>query len=197
MSKAIKSMLLGNRMLLQELAALEMVPSARSKVTQFIRSINPSSRMVSRQINTNAVAAAARNNKNSLPKQRTFSSSSNPDMDIAQDDANKARFVKFFAAMFMLTAGIRVAPNAAASTVDHTVKLLDAEEQMLVKAGLSRLNMLLGMDAVKRRAVDCGALPRLLGLIDTAVGNVVKAGDGGRRCSDDIGMIDMLNHLFL
>ncbi|KAG7674646.1 hypothetical protein KSW81_000291 [Nannochloris sp. 'desiccata'] len=153
------------------------IKSTVKKTLQLLRSINPRSTRFTRQINTNAVAARNIANK-------PFSSSST-NIDVTQDDLNKARFVRFFAAIFMLTAGIRVAPNAAASTVDHTVKLLDAEERMLVSAGLSRLNMLLGMDAVKRRAVECGALPRLLVLINSAVKNGMKASG---EAEDDIEM---------
>jgi len=169
-------MLLGSRALLSEMSALEIISPGMQQRVKFLRSINPCSKVLTGQINT--IPATARHTY------RPFSSSST-DIDVAQDDMNKARFVRFFAAMFILTAGIRVAPNAAASTVDHTVKLLDAEERMLVIAGLSRLNILLSMNAVKRKSAECGALPRLLGLIDSAVGNRMK--EGG-EVQNDIGM---------
>jgi hypothetical protein len=173
MSKAIKSMLLGSRALLHELSALEIPSSNIHKRMNYLRSINPCSKMLTGQINTVPAIACC------ISRRPLSSSSTNT--DVTQDDLNKARFVRFFAAIFILTAGLRVAPNAAASTVDHTVMLLDAEERMLVSAGLSRLNMLLRMDAVKRRSVECGALPRLLGLIDSAV---VEGG----KVQNDIGM---------
>jgi hypothetical protein len=181
---------------MQELAALEIASGGSKKSTKSIRSVTPCSKMVTGQIrwtNTNAVITARNRTLN-----RAFSSSSASVKDMDQDDLNKARFVRFFAAIFMLTAGIRVAPNAAASTVDHTVKLLDAEERMLVSAGLSRLNMLLGMDAVKRRAVECGALPRLLGLINTAVVENSEEINAGGEGQNDIGTVsDRYEYMFI
>jgi hypothetical protein len=172
--------------LLQELAASEIGPSNTKDITQCTKSTNACVKMHK----ISKINAASALKKHNIFTTRSFSSSSSStnttQLDITQDELNKARFVRFFAAIFMLTAGIRVAPNAAASTVDHTVKLLDAEERMLVSAGLSRLNMLLRMDAVKRRAVECGALPRLLGLVDSV--NADKAAADILK-DDTIGML--------
>ena len=78
----------------------------------------------------------------------------------------KAKFVRFFAAVFMLGAGLRVAPFAAAGAVDHAVRLLDAKEPFLVDAGVSRLLLLARLESARRKAIECGAVPRLLHAVD-------------------------------
>lgn len=106
---------------------------------------------------------------NSRSRLRAFSSSHSPDsISPEEDQLTKAKFVRFFAAIFMLTAGIRVAPHVAVNAVDHTIKLLDAEEEMLVSAGLSRLVLLLKMESAQKRAVESDVLPRLVRLIESA-----------------------------
>jgi len=82
------------------------------------------------------------------------------------DQVNKARFVRFFAAIFMLTAGATVAPYAAANSVDHTIKLMDTKEPFLQSAGVSRLNLITKLEAARRRALETGAMSRLLRLLD-------------------------------
>lgn len=99
---------------------------------------------------------------------RPFSASPASPEDAA-DAETKAKFVRFFAAIFMLSAGMRVIPYAAASGVDHAVKLLDAEERMLVSAGLGRLSTLLALEAARNKATESGVVPRLANVIDRAV----------------------------
>ena len=54
---------------------------------------------------------------------------------------------------------------AAAHSVGHTIHLMDAKTPLLVKAGLSRLTLLLSLDAARDKALECGAAPKLLGLL--------------------------------
>lgn len=118
-----------------------------------------------------AVATRFRPAPSQIPPRRPFAASSaSPDADAA-DAETKAKFVRFFAAIFMLSAGARVAPYAAASGVEHAVKLLDAEERLLVSAGLGRLTPLLALEAARKKAAECGAVPRLAGVVDRAVGD--------------------------
>ena len=42
---------------------------------------------------------------------------------------------------------------------------MDAKTPLLVKAGLSRLTLLLSLDAARDKALECGAAPKLLGLL--------------------------------
>ena len=100
---------------------------------------------------------------------RAFSSSG-PHESIPpdEDQLNKARFVRFFAAIFMLSAGMRVVPNVAATAVDHTIQLLEAEEEMLKSAGLSRLKMMLTLEAAQKRALQSQAIPKLMALVDSS-----------------------------
>ena len=60
-------------------------------------------------------------------------------------------------------------PTAASSAVNHAVKLLEAEEPMLVSAGLSRLGLLLHIGAVRQRALDCDVLPHLVRVIENSI----------------------------
>jgi hypothetical protein len=83
-----------------------------------------------------------------------------------EDDVNKARFVRFFAAIFMLSAGLQVIPVAAAAAVDHAVQLMAAPTEFLRRAGVSRLNILLNIEAARRKAAECGAIAHLLKLLD-------------------------------
>ena len=68
----------------------------------------------------------------------------------------------------MLSAGMRVVPNVAATAVDHTIQLLEAEEDMLKSAGLSRLKMLLTLEAAQKRALQSQAIPKLMALVDSS-----------------------------
>lgn len=75
----------------------------------------------------------------------------------------------------MLTAGIRVAPWAAANSVDHCIKLMDIDSDtrfdqessaFLVKSGISRLALLSHFESARLRAIDSGAIPRLERIMD-------------------------------
>lgn len=93
---------------------------------------------------------------------RTLSSSSE---GAEPGDPIKAKFVRFFALLMLAAAGMRVAPWAAAAMVGHAVALLDAREPFMVRAGMSRLQSLVGLDAARRRAVEEGAVGKLLVLV--------------------------------
>ena len=55
----------------------------------------------------------------------------------------------------------------AASSVGHTLGLLDAQEPFLLKSGISRLLIVTRMSGSgRRRAVEGGAMPKLLRLVD-------------------------------
>ncbi|GAB4816074.1 hypothetical protein N2152v2_003120 [Parachlorella kessleri] len=88
-------------------------------------------------------------------------------MVVGKDDLIKARFVRFFALFMMVAAGFKVAPYVAASSVGHTLGLLDAQEPFLLKSGISRLLIVTRLSSGgRRRAVEGGAMPKLLRLVE-------------------------------
>lgn len=54
----------------------------------------------------------------------------------------------------------------ASHSVGHTIQLMDAREPFLIKAGISRLDLLLELESVHVAALQAGAVPALLRLID-------------------------------
>lgn len=73
----------------------------------------------------------------------------------------------------------------------NTLGLLDAQQPFMVKAGCSRLQLLLRLEAARERAAGEGAAPRLLALLrrrelleadaGEAAGGWGSRGGGGKR----------------
>ena len=56
-------------------------------------------------------------------------------------------------------------PSVAASSVGNTLSLMEAQEPFIVKAGCSRLQLLMRAEAARQRAVQQGAARKLLRLL--------------------------------
>ncbi|PSC70122.1 tRNA (5-methylaminomethyl-2-thiouridylate)-methyltransferase FAD-dependent cmnm(5)s(2)U34 oxidoreductase [Micractinium conductrix] len=63
------------------------------------------------------------------------------------------------------TAGLNVLPAVAAASVGNCLALLDAQQPFMVKAGCSRLQLLMRLDAAREQAAAEGAAPKLLKLV--------------------------------
>lgn len=81
-------------------------------------------------------------------------------------EAARATVVKACAACLIGLATIKTLPLMASHGVGHTLQLMEAREPFLIKAGISRLNMLLTLESAHPAALQAGAVPRLLRLID-------------------------------
>ena len=83
-----------------------------------------------------------------------------------EDAEYKAKIFKLIAAALVVTAGIRVAPNLIPSTVIHAVKLLDADESLLINAGITRLSTSIAMSETSRAtAIEHGGVSKLVNII--------------------------------
>lgn len=92
-------------------------------------------------------------------------------------DTLRPRVLRFFALLMIAGAGANVLPHVAAASVGNCLSLLDATQPFMIKAGCSRLRLLMRLDAARARAVAAGAAAKLL--------RVVQAPDadaGARRC---------------
>jgi hypothetical protein len=73
--------------------------------------------------------------------------------------------LRFFAFLMICGAGARVFPHVAAQAVGNCLALLEAEQPFMVKAGCSRLLMLMRLEAGRDKAVEEGAAAKLLRLV--------------------------------
>ena len=62
-------------------------------------------------------------------------------------------------------AGLNVLPGVAAASVGNCLSLMEAQEPFIVKAGCSRLQLLMRAEAARQRAVEQGAARKLLRLL--------------------------------
>ncbi|KAL4437812.1 hypothetical protein ABPG77_005724 [Micractinium sp. CCAP 211/92] len=83
----------------------------------------------------------------------------------AVEDTLRPRILRYFAFFMICSAGVNVLPHVAAASVGNTLGLLDAQQPFMVKAGCSRLQLLLRLEAARERAAGEGAAPRLLALL--------------------------------
>ena len=83
----------------------------------------------------------------------------------AMEDTLRPKVLRVFAFIMVCGAGLRILPLVAASAVGNTLALLEAQQPFMVKAGCSRLQLLMRLEAGMAKAVEEGAAPRLLRLI--------------------------------
>ena len=79
-----------------------------------------------------------------------------------------------------LCPGVNVLPAVAAASVANCLALMDAEQPFIVKAGCSRLQLLMRAEAGRQRAVQEGAARKLLRLVQ-APGADEGGGGGSHR----------------
>ena len=77
----------------------------------------------------------------------------------------KERFVRVAAFVMICGAGLNVLPAVAAQSVPNCLALLDAQQPFMVKAGCSRLVLLMRLEAGRQKAVEVGAPRKLLSLV--------------------------------
>ncbi|KAL4856946.1 hypothetical protein ACK3TF_002648 [Chlorella vulgaris] len=83
----------------------------------------------------------------------------------AVEDTLRPRVLRFFAFFMICGAGIKVLPIVAAQAVGNCLALLDAQQPFMVKAGCSRLQLLMRLEAGRQKAVEEGAARKLLRLM--------------------------------
>ncbi|KAL4419694.1 hypothetical protein ABPG75_006792 [Micractinium tetrahymenae] len=83
----------------------------------------------------------------------------------AVEDTLRPRILRYFAFFMICSAGLNVLPHVAAASVGNCLALLDAQQPFMVKAGCSRLQLLLRLEAARQRAAGEGAARRLLALL--------------------------------
>ena len=93
------------------------------------------------------------------------------------DDTLRPKVLRFIAFLMICGAGLNVLPAAAAQSVGNCLALLDAQQPFMVKAGCSRLQLLMRLEAARRKAADIGAAGKLLRLVRP---NADAGGCGGR-----------------
>ncbi|KAI7839218.1 hypothetical protein COHA_007031 [Chlorella ohadii] len=105
----------------------------------------------------------------------------------AVHDTLRPKILRFFALLMIFGAGLNVLPSVAASSVGNTLSLMEAQEPFIVKAGCSRLQLLMRAEAARQRAVQQGAARKLLrllqapgadeGVVDYAMATLEKLAD--------------------
>lgn len=93
-------------------------------------------------------------------------------------DTLRPKVLRFFALFMICGAGLNVLPQVAAASVGNCLALLEAQQPFMVKAGCSRLQMLMRLDAGRERAVEEGAARRLLHLVQAPNADEGEAGAG-------------------
>ncbi|PRW33634.1 U-box domain-containing 4 [Chlorella sorokiniana] len=83
----------------------------------------------------------------------------------AVHDTLRPKILRFFALFMICGAGINVLPSVAAASVGNCLSLMEAQESFIVKAGCSRLQLLMRLEAARQRAVQQGAARKLLRLL--------------------------------
>lgn len=100
-------------------------------------------------------------------------------MQGAVEDTLRPRVLRFFAFIMICGAGLNVAPAVASQAVANCLALLDAQQPFMIKAGCSRLQLLMRLEAAHKRAVQEGAAAKLVRLVERP-----DADQGGRRTAD-------------
>ena len=96
-------------------------------------------------------------------------------------DTLKPRILRIFAFFMICTAGLNVLPAVAAASVGNCLALLDAQQPFMVKAGCSRLQLLMRLDAAREQAAAEGAAPKLLKLVAPSTDAGERRTSGRRR----------------
>lgn len=78
----------------------------------------------------------------------------------------RPRVLRIFAFIMICGAGLNVAPMVASQAVANCLVLLEAQQPFMVKAGCSRLQLLMRLDAAHKRAVAEGAAAKLVRLME-------------------------------
>jgi hypothetical protein len=82
------------------------------------------------------------------------------------EERGPLKIVRYLAVAMVVVSGAKVLPGAAASLVEQSLGLMDAREPFLVRSGISRLKLLLRAQAAREKALACGAMGRLVELVE-------------------------------